>query len=119
MREIWHDTGRNLNHSRAVGNMRLALHKHSNGGWIIKFLALLLAVGYIAACVGFAIWLTGSTWFGVPLGFILSICFLVGTLVLLMNTYDKLIIPILRRRRRLSMKSAENCGRYGDPGCEN
>jgi hypothetical protein len=102
-----------------IAKMKLVVQKHSKiAGWIAKILPLLLAVAFVAPFVWFAVWLTGSKWLGVPLGFILGMCLLIGTLILLINAYDKLIIPILRRRERRRRSLAENCGRYGDPSCE-
>ena len=79
-----------------------------------KILPLLVGLAYLAACIWFAVWLFGSKWLGVPLGFFLC----KAILVLCMNAYDKLVIPLLRRRERMFRRSAKKCERYGDPGCD-
>ncbi len=95
--------------------MKLIVQEQRNiANWIAKILPLPFAVAYIGACVWFAVWLTGSKWLGVPLGLILC----KSAVVFYMNVYDKIFIPIMRRRERLRRRSTENCGRYGHPDCE-
>jgi hypothetical protein len=97
--------------------MKLIVQKPSKiAGYRAKALPLIVGIAYMATCVCFAVWLTRSIWLwlGVPFGFILCAVLL----VLYMNAYDKLIIPLLRRRERRLKKRADKCGRYGDPSCE-
>jgi hypothetical protein len=104
--------GQTITTNELVCKMKLVVHMPSKiAGWIVKVFPPLVGLGYISACIWFAVWLTGSKWLGVPLGLILC----KGLLVLYMNAYDKLIIPIIRRRERLRRGSPENCGRYGVP----
>ncbi len=89
--------------------MKLVVHQPSRlAACLIKALAALLGIAYMAVCVWFAGRLVGSIWFGVPLGLILCACLPLGLLFLFMNTYDRIIIPISRRRRDRRLDQLRN-----------